>query len=116
MKLHQYNLPDRSNDGMTDYCAARAEWERWAIKAAGGVTYVGTAQGRWVDDGKLYDERMHVYQVALEDGHHDVLMAAAFALFPDQLAIFTAELGTASIVDRPVALALRTRKNVAEAA
>lgn len=104
MQLYAFNLPNRSNDGATDYRDARKAWETRAIATAGGFTYLGVAQGAWSDNGTLYNEAMHVYQVATRPAFANVLLADAFELFPDQHTIYRAELGTADIFERPHAM------------
>jgi hypothetical protein len=100
MKLWQFTLPNYANDGAS-YATARAEWERKARERAGGLTHIGMTVGQWVDAGKLYYEPMQTYQVAASSDIADELLADAFELFPDQQALFRAEIGTASIVERP---------------
>lgn len=101
MKLYQFNLPTHTNAGLS-YEAARKRWERHAIAAAGGLTRAfGFADGVWVDGDRKYLETIAVYQITCEVSTFKLILAHAFECFPDQLAIFTAELGTATIHSRP---------------
>lgn len=111
MKLYQFNLPDRSNDGTVDYHSARLEWSRRAIGYCGGLTSLAPVIGRWVDFeldaaghatnvGKQYNEMMWPVQVACGD-YREAMLADAFELFPDQVSIFVATIGEASIEARP---------------
>jgi hypothetical protein len=101
MQLYQFNLPDRSNDGAVDYAHARNVWEEIALAEAGGFTALGKHVGAWrADDGTVYREPMFAYQVATTREGMEALAAKSFALFPDQLAFFVAEVGSARIFER----------------
>lgn len=102
--LYQFVLPDVANDGTTDYTEARRGFERDALSIAGGFTYLGTVMGAWQDHGRVFHERNHLYQVAVPFVAHEVTAAAltdaAFRRFPDQLAIYRAEIGKGAMVER----------------
>lgn len=101
MNLYQFNLPEASNDGLVDYGPARSVWEEAAIDEAGGFTSLGRQMGAWrSDDGAIYREPMHGYLVATTRERMEALTARAFDLFPDQLALFVAEVGQARIFER----------------
>lgn len=101
MNVYQFVLPDRSNDGLTDYSEARKAWEQAALANAGGFTYQGKVIGGWRDDrGREYVESSHSYQVAAEGAAVNELAAIAFEVFPDQKALFIAKLGVGYTVDR----------------
>lgn len=105
MRLYQFNIPTHDNSGKS-YEAARKRWETMTIAAAGGLTKApGFSEGVWSDQGKLYRETMQVYTVATLPSTFKLLLAHAFECFPDQLAIFTADLGEATIHERPQAAA-----------
>ena len=105
MRLYEFTIPTHDNAGRS-YEQARKRWEAHAIAAAGGLTIQpGFAQGVWVDDGKEYRDQVTQYRVACEESTFKLLLAHAFECFPDQLAIFTADLGEATIHERPKAAA-----------
>jgi hypothetical protein len=98
--LYQFVLPDVANDGVTDYSDARRAFERDALSIAGGYTYLGTAIGAWQDKGRVFHERNHVYHVAADAKAAARLTNAAFDRFPDQYAIYRAEIGKGAMVER----------------
>lgn len=101
MRLYQFTLPTHDNKGLS-YETARKRWERHAIAAAGGITRNDIPQsGVWMDGGREYRETVMHYTVACEASTFKLLLAHAFECFPDQLAIMTADLGTATIHNRP---------------
>lgn len=103
MKLYQFTLPTHTNAGLS-YELARKRWEQHAIAAAGGITRApGFAEGVWRDQGREYKETVALYTVACEVSTFKLLLAHAFECFPDQLAIFTVELGEAYVNERPAA-------------
>lgn len=103
MRVYRFHLPDKSNDAKTDYRSARHAWLNDALRMAGGATALGKASGVWRDpsDGKVYWETMWVYEVAIEDEFGEDtrrgLVNLAKIAFPDQLAIYSAEVGQAWI-------------------
>jgi hypothetical protein len=98
--LYQFVLPDVANDGVTDYSDARRAFERDALSIAGGYTYLGTAIGAWQDKGRVFHERNHVYHVAADAKAAARLTNAAFDRFPDQYAIYRAEIGKGAMIER----------------
>lgn len=100
MRLYQFNLPHHTNDVQHNYAAERMEWCKRAVSLTGSCNTLGDAFGQWQDGAKLYREHMHIYQVAGSPQDAQMLLADAFKLFPDQKAIFYAEIGTANIVAR----------------
>lgn len=105
MKLYQITLPMFDNAGLNTN-VARVQWEKAALQAAGGFTRLPAAEGAWLGpDGKTYTDRSRAYHIACEEWAFAGLLAEAFRLFPDQLAIFTAEIGMAIIHERPKAAA-----------
>lgn len=102
MKLYSIALPDATNSGRKTLIA-RATWENRALELSGGFTRRPAGEGSWRDpkSGEIFHDVMHSYEVACGELVWRQLVAAAFELFPDQLAIFTAEIGYASIVERP---------------
>lgn len=105
MKLYQFTLPTHTNAGLS-YEGARKRWEAHAIAAAGGITKPqGFSEGVWRDGGREYKETVALYSVACEPATFKLLLAHAFECFPDQLAIFTVELGSANVNERPLVAA-----------
>jgi hypothetical protein len=99
MKLYLFALPLFTNGG-GDYDEAHELWRRKALDLAGGFTELPDAHGFWMDGNKLYNDRIRHYHVACEPEVYAALLGEAFKLFPDQVSIFTAELGTAEIITR----------------
>jgi hypothetical protein len=104
MRLYLFTLPVRTNAGLT--CELpRKRWAAEALKVAGGVTEPQAFnKGVWANgDGQTYREEVAEYKVATDKAGFARLLAFAFDQFPDQEAIFTADLGEASIHTRPAA-------------
>lgn len=102
MKLFEIAVPTKANDGAS-YDVALSMWEDVVLKTAGGFTRMPDVDGYWRDpsNGKLYKDRMRGYRVALGGYHErDTLVREAFKIFPDQVAIFVSEIGSATIVNR----------------
>lgn len=99
--LFEIALPVKANDG-ADYAEALAAWEERALAVAGGFTRLPDADGAWRDpsDGKVYRDRMRGYRVMCNRREFTSLTYDAFRLFPDQVAIFTATIGSATVYDR----------------
>lgn len=103
MKLYQFTLPTHDNRGLT-YELARKRWAAQAVKLAGGVTAPLTfREGTWKGEDREFKETVAEYTVACDELTYAALLAFAFDNFPDQEAIFTAELGEAAINSRPKA-------------
>jgi hypothetical protein len=107
MKLFEIALPDVSNSGMS-YDIARKCFEDDALEYAEGFTALPAARGVWRakpslgdPSPKTYRDVMHCYRIACDAGTFAILINRAFYLFPDQLAIFHAEIGEATISERP---------------
>ena len=96
-RFYEFLLPDRDNAGIV-LREERRHWETRALARAGGFTWGGIVKGSWRDDRmQVYTEYMHSYRVACDDIAFQCLLTDAFELFPDQVAIFAAEIGRATI-------------------
>lgn len=103
MKLYQFNIPTNTNAGLS-YELARKSWEKVALEAAGGFTLApGFSTGVWTGEARTYRETMAIYTVACEPPVRAILEGAFWRLFPDQEAMFVADLGPAYITSRPTA-------------
>lgn len=103
MNIYQIAVPAFSNDGLVNYARARGAFQDEALRLAGGFTILGVRVGYWRDlsSGAVYSEPMHWYEVACPDAFtFGLLVEKAFELFPDQLSFYTADVGTATIVER----------------
>lgn len=100
MKLYEIQLPARDNSNESTYSALR-RFENALLDIAGGYTDCGKAGGLWADGPKIYRDTVILYHVACEPEQFNRILTAAFKLFPDQLAIFTAVIGEATIHSRP---------------
>lgn len=103
MKLHRITLPRYDNSGQCTL-PAMAQFEAALLELVGGYTALPIAAGAWKDwtTGKVYHDRVRSYEYAMDnDALPAAILAKAFELFPDQLAIFTCVIGTAEINDRP---------------
>ena len=102
MRLYLFTLPVRTNAGLT-YELPRKRWAAEALRLCGGVTEPqGFHKGVWKDGDRTYREEVAEYKVATDKATAAKLLAFAFEQFPDQEAIFTADLGEAHIHARPV--------------
>lgn len=102
MRYFEIALPTVTNDGK-EYSDALQRWEGCALAIAGGFTRRPDGDGHWrdPDTGRVFVDRMRSYRVACDAKEFARLLGIAFDLFPDQLAIFTAEIGEATIHNRP---------------
>lgn len=102
LDLYRFYLPVLANDGATSYHEALDIWKHEAIKLAGGITICALVRGAWIDPatGTVYDETIQPFEVACDHSQYCILRDRAFDLFPDQLAIMAAEIGTAYITSR----------------
>lgn len=102
LNLYQFNLPTNTNAGLS-YERARSDWAAEALKLAGGYTLApGFALGFWKGSGpRVYKDTVAVYQVACDTVILAALKVAFWRLFPDQEALFCADLGPAYLEDRP---------------
>lgn len=98
MLLYEIALPKLDNAGR-DCTAALLAWEQVALTNAGGFTRLPHAVGAWRgNDGREYHDIMQCYRVAVDTAPQFApLLNSAFVLFPDQVAIFYAQIGTATI-------------------
>lgn len=98
---YEIALPLAANDG-ADYAQALTAWEASALSIAGGFTRRPDGEGTWQDpkDGTVYRDTMRSYRIACTAVQFDALVALAFELFPDQVGLFTAQIGTATIYDQ----------------
>lgn len=101
MRLYQFTLPCHTNAGLS-YAQARKDWEAYALTYAGGFTRPQAfSDGVWKNtEGNTYKDVVIPYHVACDRIEFVTLLAHAFHLFPDQEAIFTADLGEATIHPR----------------
>lgn len=103
MKLYLFTLPVRTNAGLS-YELARKRWADKALKLAGGVTVpLSFKQSVYQGQERTYKEEVAEYTVACEPDVFKALLAFAFEQFVDQEAIFTADLGPATIHKREAA-------------
>ena len=101
MKLYEIILPDHDNLGKP-FLTQHGLWQERALAQAGGYTELPVANGLWRDpqDSRDYYEKVIIYRIACEQHIFLSLVAEAFKLFSDQKAIFTAEIGEATIFQR----------------
>ncbi len=100
MKLYEIQLPERDNSDISTYHRCD-QWEAHCLQIVGGFSKAGKVVGFWNDKKKgLFIDDMISYRIACQPEQFAALVDCAFRLFPDQLAIFTAEIGTAEIVTR----------------
>lgn len=99
--LWEIALPVFTNDGR-DYGDAHMTWQAKALHIAGGYSQRPVGHGAWRDpkSGEVYVDHMMPYRVACSPEAFGALVDEALRCFPDQVAIYTARLGEATIVDR----------------
>ena len=104
MRHYEFLLPYWHNDPhQTSYSEERSSWWEIALDIAGGVTSLPGVDGSWRDpavNGRTYNETMAPYRVLCSSVAKDYLVAEALRLFPDQISIFVADLGSAEIIYR----------------
>lgn len=102
MRLYRFHMPDTSNSGAC-YLEGRERFKRECLRLAGGYTEHAIAQGAWRDEAAKADYIEYVWpiDVAVEDGKGEATRRRLVTLFkecfPDQLAVFSAEIGQAWI-------------------
>lgn len=100
MKLYEFFLPVYDNSGATTGLA-RAQFRKDALQECGGFSLGSRRRGAWIDNtGKVFYDVIAPITIACEPTQRDLLLERAFELFPDQKAIFVAEIGTATIYER----------------
>ena len=113
MTLYEILLPVEDNSGAT-LGGAHRRFVMFLLDTAGGYTVGNERMGAWRDPrGCLVLDRVRPYQVTCEDAAWRKIVARAFELFPDQLAIFHAKIGDATIEDRPAAPLVISAKDLA---
>ena len=89
MKIQvQLNLPELNNDGKSNRRYLN-QLEVEASKKFGGLTsYKG--QGKWLNNNKLYDEKINIYQFAINNLQKKlfITMAKKYGILTGQLAIY----------------------------
>lgn len=99
MKLFELQLPHYTNAGLTTVDAMR-EFEQWCYAETAGFSRRASVTGCWASGARRYQELMTPYHFACDAADFEAILAKAFELFPDQLAIYFAEIGTATIRER----------------
>jgi hypothetical protein len=110
MKLFQLTLPIEVHDeryawpGVRATADERAALERFVCEEVGGFSKSSGHFGVWYDgEGKRYEDRNIVYQIACHPDTFRSILAKAFELFHFEKAILWAELGTATVEYRQIA-------------
>ena len=89
MKIQvQLNLPELNNDGKSNRRYLN-QLEVEASKKFGGLTsYKG--QGKWLNNNKLYDEKINIYQIAINKIQKKlfITMAKKYGILTGQLEIY----------------------------
>jgi len=102
LNLYEITLPVADNTGQPTKLVL-AQWEQAALRIAGGFTLMSEpVRGAWRDPsgGKVYTDYVRIYRVGCEAPQLEALLGETFDLFPDQLAIFAACVGTAEVRER----------------
>lgn len=99
MRYYEIHVPQNDNAGRS-YESALVEFRDYLLNVCGGYHRLDPVQGAWRDNGKNYVETMIPFHVACEPETFAKVLAQAFRIFHDQLAIFTAEIGAATIHER----------------
>lgn len=102
LKLYEIAVPTKDNNGKS-YEKELALFEEQMLAYADGFTRMPNAEGYWRDpkSGKVYFDIMRGYRIATKPKIFARIVDRAFDLFHDQLAIFTADIGSAKILPRP---------------
>ncbi|RYZ17178.1 MAG: hypothetical protein EOO70_02680 [Myxococcaceae bacterium] len=97
----QILIPVASNEGVTFAPAHHDAFEAFVIDRFGGLTFAGTVQGAWLDNGQLYRDTCRLYQVAvtsLTDGGKVGEVVSFAKVHYAQLAICLRYLGIVEIL------------------
>ena len=101
MNLYEILLPMANNAGH-GMQSAHTDFHAFLIDHYGGYTKGRPASGYWRNGrGIVIHDYMVPYRVACEPTAWLKIVARAFELFPDQEAIFHAQIGVATIEARP---------------
>jgi hypothetical protein len=110
MKLFQLTLPIEVHDERYAWPSVRStadereELEAFIAEEVGGFSRSAGYYGVWYDkEGKRYEDRNVVYQIACHPDTFRSIVAKAFELFYFEKALFWAEIGTAEIEYRQIA-------------
>lgn len=102
MKLYEFFLPVNDNSGAATGLA-RAQFQEDVLQECGGFSMGAHKRGAWADNtGKVFYDEIAPITIACEPIQRDWLLRRAFELFPDQKAIFVAEIGEATIYEREI--------------
>lgn len=110
MRHFLFILPQLHNDGRKNYEASHKAFALFASAECGGLTKHATAQGLWIGENqRQFNENVTCYTLAISGDAGEVdlafarILRKAWELFPDQEALFSADLGTATVHQRPEA-------------
>ena len=95
----QLNLPELDNHGKSNRRYLN-QLEVEASKKFGGLTsYKG--QGKWLNNNKLYDEKINIYQFAINKLQRElfITMAKKYGVLTGQLAIYIVVNNRVKIID-----------------
>ena len=106
MKLYQLTLPVLDNQGHSMVSAIDA-LDAYTLEVVGGCSRSGGISGLWRDqhNDKVYADQLVAWHIATAETVFRLVLAKAFELWPDQLAIFWAQIGTATIEHRQAKVA-----------
>lgn len=100
MPIYGIKLPLQDNAGRSTAFDIH-DFASFVLDTVGGYTDAGEQCGVWRDDsGEVYRDTVHAFEVACNPEQWASIVAKAFECFPDQLAIYTANLGEAAIINR----------------
>lgn len=80
---------------------ARRDFEDDLLSVSGGLSDRGEVQGSWLSGDIFYQEPMRAYHVATTDHTAEELASMVMRWFPDEVAVYVAEIGTAGVFNRP---------------
>lgn len=104
LKFYQVTLPAKDNDGH-DLLRNHLRFQSAVTELAGGYTRLRQSYGGWNNAaGETIEEPVIPYQIATTEETWPKIIALVGSLFADQDAIFYAELGMATIVERTTLL------------
>lgn len=98
--IYTFILPARNNAATHSYEKQRKEWLTLALDNAGGYTDLGIVTGKWISDGRTFEDENFRIEVACSTAVATLLTREAFKLFPDQEAIAFQTDGTLRIITR----------------
>ncbi len=96
MSYYEIHLPERDNSGRV-LDAMHQAFRAFVLHRGTSFHVLAPVSGVWMQGGKCYYEQMIPYHIACSEVEWKLLVGKAMDLFSDQIAIFHAKIGIATI-------------------